>query len=288
MVPLLFAAVLVPHQPPAGPEPNIPVKVMAAAAATVRVTNQGTDFRTGSGVTFGVRDGYAYVLTANHVLGQDGDRRVEFFKLDKQNQIHAIFTVQPTDVIVAARQVTADFAILKVSLPRVAKSEGDSKPPTAHKSEGDSKPPTAHKSEGDSKPPTDPKSAAPPVPQEARLAPPFERPKRFPAKVYSAGFDKPPKDVEKNPTAEVVPTVTETILIGKRFKRSGAELAILWETDKPQEEGRSGGPLLDTEGRIIGVCLAYDKISFHGRFVHLDEIQAWMKKNGFAWAVEDK
>jgi hypothetical protein len=258
---------------------------MEAAAATVRVTNLGTDFRTGSGVTFGVRDGYAYVLTANHVLGQDGDRRVEFFSIDQQRQIRPepTFNIQipPSDVVVAARQVTADFAILKVTLPRTAKPEGDSKPPVA--------PQSVAKSEGDSKkPPIAPKSTSPPVPLEARLAPPFERPKRFPAKVYSVGFDKPPKDVEKNPTAEVVPTVTETTLIGKRFKRSGAELAILWETEKPQEEGRSGGPLLDEHGRVIGVCLAYDKVSGHGRFVHLDEIQAWMKKNGFAWAVEDK
>jgi hypothetical protein len=244
MVPLLFAAVLVPHQPPAGPESTVPVAVMKAAAATVRVTNQGT----GSGVTFGIRDGYAYVLTANHVIGQDGDRRVDFFKIDEQGQIHPTFTVQPTDVVVVARQVTADFAILKVLLPRKAEM---------------------------------------PPPPYARLAPPFVRPKRFPAQVYSAGFNKP-KDVEKNPPAEEVPTVTESTLIGKRFKGSGADLAILWETKESHEEGRSGGPLLDKEGRIIGICLAKDKVSLQGRFLHLDEIQAWMKKNGFGWALDEK
>jgi hypothetical protein len=246
MVTLLFAAVLVPHQPPAGPEPTVPVDVMKAAAATVRVTNQGTVFQTGSGVTFGVRDGYAYVLTANHVLGQDGNRRVEFFALDKQGRIYPTPTVQPTDVSVAARQVTADFAILKVLLPRTAET---------------------------------------PTPPYARLAPPFERPKRFPAKVYSAGFNKP-KDPENN--AEEVPTVREATLIGKRFKGSGADLAILWETKESNEEGRSGGPLLDNEGRIIGICLAKDKVSHQGRFLHLDEIQAWMKKNGFGWALDEK
>jgi hypothetical protein len=262
MVPLLFAAVLVPHQPPAGPEPTVPVKVMEAAAATVRVTNQ-TDFRMGSGVTFGVRDGYAYVLTANHVIGQDGARRVDFFKIDKHGQIHRYFSVQPTDVVVAARQVTADFAILKVTLPRDTKPEGDSTPPIA------------------------PNSTALRVPPDARLAPPFDRPKRFPVTVYSAGCNQP-KDIEKNPTAEEVPTVMEAKLIGKRFKGSGADLAILWETDRPQEEGRSGGPLLDNKGRIIGVCLAKDKVSLQGRFLHLDEIQAWTKKNGFGWALDEK
>jgi hypothetical protein len=118
------------------------------------------------------------------------------------------------------------------------------------------------------------------TPSVARLAPPFERPKRFPAAAFTVGCNDKQNDF--------APTVKAATLVGLKIKKSGSEVAVLWETDKSPEPGRSGGPLLDEKGQVIGICLAYDTGSNHGFFTHLDEIQAWMKKNGYAWVFENK
>jgi S1-C subfamily serine protease len=264
--PLLIAACLAAPQPPAPAEADaVPVAVKKAVPATVRVTTLGTDFRVASGVVVDVHGGIAYVLTANHALGQGGEYQVEFFSPDKQGVLLPELTTQPTDITVSSsdRQATADFAILKVALRRQSV-------PNPVKS--------------DSAPE---KSDTPPAVTFARLAPPLERPKRFPTQAFAVGCDLP-KDMKPS-----LPTVTATTLIGKRLKRAGpdragSEMAILWETETPHAPGRSGGPLLDKDGRVIGICLANDTGINHGLFTHLDEIQAWMKKNGYAWVVDNK
>jgi len=263
MTPLLLVAGLFVAQPPAEGEATVPEKVERAALATVRVTNLGiSDFKIASGVTVGVQNGFAYVLTANHALGQDGDRKVEFFT-DLTGDPDPAFKTLPTDVHVDARFPPADIAILKVAL------RDESPPGKTDPAAPASSPPA--------------KKTGPPTPPVARLAPPFERPRRFPTPVYAVGLNNPKEGGKPEP-----PTVIAANLIGKKLRRSGSDVAILWETDKPHEVGRSGGPLLDKDGRVIGVCLANDTGTNHGLFTHLDEIQAWMKKNGYAWVFEDK
>lgn len=106
---------------------------------------------------------------------------------------------------------------------------------------------------------------------ELRLAGPGQRPKRFPFAAVSVGgpFGSAPVARAEQVTA-------------KYLKLSG-ELpdALFWQTTAKPEKGRSGGPLLDAEGRVIGVCAAAkgDK----GYFTHLDEVLAALKAGGYEW-----
>src|SRR6478672_1873279 len=96
----------------------VPAPVQKAALATVRVMNPA-DSKIASGVTVGIRDGFAYVLTAGHAVGQERELKVEFFHEDERGKVEKISgrDLPSTNISVAARLVTADFAILKILLP---------------------------------------------------------------------------------------------------------------------------------------------------------------------------
>lgn len=242
MLPLLFvASASMAYEPP----PVDPAVTRAgisedvqrnAILACTRVTNLGTDFRYASGVTIAVQDGYAYVLTAGHALGQDGQRTVEFFGRSSYPHPEKPLVPIGNDPIVVDRLTTADFALLKVLLP--VKSEFQ--------------------------------------PVVAKLAPPLERPNRFPVKCFAVGCSN---------RGEGPPLAVATTVIGKYLRKVQSESAIFWETESPHDSGRSGGPLFDKQGRVIGICSANAinaaKVE-HGFFTHIDEIQFWMKKNGHA------
>jgi len=107
------------------------------------------------------------------------------------------------------------------------------------------------------------------------LAGPGQRPKAFPFPAWSVGVG-----------AEAA-TVRATRVGAKRAVRPpGRGLAFYWETDAPPEPGRSGGPLLDDRGRVIGLCAA--AAGGHGYYTHLDEILATLKGNGHGWLVTPK
>src|SRR5262249_57044774 len=61
--------------------------------------------------------------------------------------------------------------------------------------------------------------------------------------------------------------------------------AKCWETAKGPVAGRSGGPLVDTHGRLLGV--ASGTSGGKGYYIHLDEIRAFLKHNGLGWLAED-
>jgi S1-C subfamily serine protease len=109
------------------------------------------------------------------------------------------------------------------------------------------------------------------------LAAPGQRPKTFPAKALSVGA-----------TEGTVPTVEAETIAAKKLVRSEKDpeqVAFFWEMERPTTSGRSGGPLLDANGRVIGVCIAnqFGK----GYFVHLDEILAALKRDDgeYSWLV---
>lgn len=62
-------------------------------------------------------------------------------------------------------------------------------------------------------------------------------------------------------------------------KSSGDIEAFYWEMFDASIPGRSGGPLVDCEGRILGICSGTDRKG-KGMYVHIDEIRAALKRKG--------
>jgi S1-C subfamily serine protease len=79
----------------------------------------------------------------------------------------------------------------------------------------------------------------------------------------------------------------EDVKARRRVRRPGADAAVVcWETAKAPAKGRSGGPLLDRNGYLIGVesGAGDDK----GYYVHVEEVHAFLKRNGLTWLYEEK
>ncbi|MCE9561030.1 MAG: serine protease [Planctomycetes bacterium] len=101
------------------------------------------------------------------------------------------------------------------------------------------------------------------------LAPAWDRPKAFPAAVLSVGVGSGPAS-----------TVWSDVILGKEFvRREGKGPAFFWRTKVAPEPGRSGGPLLDGKGRVIGITVAFR--GDVGYYSHHDEILAALKRDGF-------
>ncbi len=84
------------------------------------------------------------------------------------------------------------------------------------------------------------------------------------------------------------PTCTVEAVAGRRkVRRPGAEKAVAcWETEKPPAKGRSGGPLLDSRGRLIGVASGIGDAK--GYYAHAEEVHDFLKRNALEWLYEEK
>jgi|GEM_PF-798438 len=111
--------------------------------------------------------------------------------------------------------------------------------------------------------------------EQVRLATPAERPKRFPTEGISIGCTN-----GKSPTCE------EATLIAKRLARrtNNDEIGFFWETEQIPIPGRSGGPLFDPDGNLIGICSA--TTGGKGFYTHLDEILVGLKQRKLGWLVD--
>ena len=103
------------------------------------------------------------------------------------------------------------------------------------------------------------------------LAKPGERPKRFPFDAMSVGCSE-----GRLPTAS-----NETIQAKRLGSKTDSEVAFFWETKQAPKPGRSGGPLLDRDGKLIGLCAASKDNA--GYYAHLDEIQSALQSSGYEW-----
>ncbi|HEX5269842.1 MAG TPA: serine protease [Gemmataceae bacterium] len=73
----------------------------------------------------------------------------------------------------------------------------------------------------------------------------------------------------------------------RRVRKPGAEAAVTcWETARAPARGRSGGPLLDRDGRLIG--LDSGASDGKGYYTHLEEIQTFLRHNGLKSLCEEK
>jgi S1-C subfamily serine protease len=201
--------------------------------STARVTSTSGD--TGTAVAVGIREGFLYYLTANHVVDNIGNREIEWFS----KSTYADWAKQQRPVIgsvdVADRISRCDLAVLRIPLPK-----NDPNPPIVD------------------------------------WAQPGERPRQFPFKALSIGCTN-----GLSPVCRI-----EDIGAKKLVKRTNEFFSFFWESALPTKPGQSGGPLFSAKGKLIGICAAsQDK---NGYFIHLDEIHAWLKQDGFGWFWETK
>jgi S1-C subfamily serine protease len=179
----------------------------------------------GTGVVIGVKDGFGYLLTANHLPISDLGS-VQFSS--RENYPGLAWVSSGAKVV--ARWPDPDVALVKFEVS---------------------------------------KHRVPVLP----LAPAWRRTKAFPAAATSIGVG----------AGEASTVRTEMVLAKEFVKREGKGGAFFWKTQIPSEPGRSGGALLDPQGRVIGLAVAARDGS--GYYAHHDEILAALKRGGYGWLI---
>jgi len=74
----------------------------------------------------------------------------------------------------------------------------------------------------------------------------------------------------------------ELVLEASKVKEKSK--AEFWKVEAKPELGRSGGPLVDGEGRLLGICSGADKNA--GYYTHLSEIRPYLEKNWVKYRTE--
>jgi serine protease Do len=196
--------------------------------ATVRIADitAGTD---GSGVLLRHEGAFAYILTANHVIGTAKELNVFVFTAASYPREEKVYK----GVEVVARDARADLAVIRVL--------------------------TRDK-----------------LPAPLPLCPVKEAPGGKGFKVLTLGCELSGPPVPLEDVVQGTPLIT---------KPGEAGQVKCWETAKNQTAGRSGGPLLDRQGRILGV--ASGTSGGRGYYIHAEEIHAFLKRKGLSRLAED-
>lgn len=80
------------------------------------------------------------------------------------------------------------------------------------------------------------------------------------------------------------PSLERVRLKGRKLvRRPDGSSAFFWEVGGASAAGRSGGPLLDNDGRVIGVCSGTQGGKTY--FAHPDEIRAACRTHRLGWLV---
>jgi S1-C subfamily serine protease len=180
----------------------------------------------GTGALIGIREDFAYVLTAAHVAKFDG------VELEFTNRLGypkpSWFAANPT---VVKRWPQPDLALIRFSMPKN-------------------------------------KTLLTPL----KLAGIGDRTRVFPTGGWSVGVG-----------SSAASTVSLDAIVQKKAVRRTEGMTFFWETVEVPEAGRSGGPLIDAKGQVIGICSASS--GGRGYYTHLDEIQVVLKRDGFGWLI---
>ena len=118
-----------------------------------------------------------------------------------------------------------------------------------------------------------------PPPGVAPLCPKPDWPKtplkaEMPLRVLTVGIG------DRDPPEAIADWVREH----KSVTKTDGTKAIHWEADLAQPQGRSGGPMLDTQGRVIGICTG--KMNGKGYYLAIDEIFYLLEKGGYRFLLK--
>lgn len=70
----------------------------------------------------------------------------------------------------------------------------------------------------------------------------------------------------------------------RRDKPTGQSFGLHWKTSRESKEGRSGGPMIDASGYLIGICKGKD--NDRGYYLHVKEIREGLEKAGWKKLLE--
>ncbi len=234
---------------PLVPAKSFPVAMQwNAIEGTAKLNVRTSELIIGSSVVLAIKDDHIWLLTANHVVRENVPIDVDFYR--RASYPARDYTLRGG--IVVAKNKAADLALVKVPL--------EDKPPL------DVQVPFA---------PIFLATEEEKLPPVLRLAAPGTRPHVFPFPVLAVGCDDSYSARCSDDSANARSLLT----------RYGNEIAFFWETAAKSKPGRSGGPLLDKDGRVIGICSGYQ--SERGYYTHIDEIHAWLKPLGYEWLWKD-
>lgn len=79
--------------------------------------------------------------------------------------------------------------------------------------------------------------------------------------------------------------LTDTIKEKKLIHRPDSEPTLVWQLTNEPAKGRSGGPVLDKNGLVLGICSGRD--SKNGYYCHTERIHQFLKANGLRWLYEE-
>jgi len=81
------------------------------------------------------------------------------------------------------------------------------------------------------------------------------------------------------------PRVLADLVVDKRIpvKPNGASV-LCWETQGKPVQGRSGGPLIDARGYLMGICSGTE--NQRGYYAYISEIYKAVSGTGFGWLIE--